>query len=172
MYQFLKICFSPQISLQFFPLAYIIYYTSFFFNFFPKVCFSQVLHFMRVEHQVDISWGLKRTSLYSMMFLNPCWHAHLHLMQTWKTLRMTMTIMRILSSMIFVRKLVNSFIFIVYFKIFLLFIYFFYQMLIMISCFQDSSLCNFFLSFGFVNEPLSIFYSPPLARLYGKSFSI
>ena len=59
--------------------SYIIHH---FFQSFSKVCFSPVLYFMHVEHHVGISWGLRRTSLYSMMFLNPCWQAHLHLMQT------------------------------------------------------------------------------------------
>ena len=159
--------FPPHISLQIFfsnvhHILYIIFLQSIF-----KVCFSQMLHFILAEHHVGISWGLRRTSLYSMMFLNPCWQAHLHLMQMCKILRMTMTIMRTLSSMNFVLKVVNNFIFIVY-----IVNHSFSSNTNYVSCFQNSSLCNFFLSLGFVDGPLSIFYTPPLIRKYGKSFII
>ena len=92
--------FLLKFLLNFFPQTYII---SFQKN--SKICLCQVLHFMLVEHRVGISWVSRRTSLYSMMFLNPYWQAHLHLMQRWITLTMRMMTMRILRSMIFVRKL-------------------------------------------------------------------
>jgi hypothetical protein len=121
MYQFLQtvfliyyffFLFKFLCNLSFSNIHHIIYII--FFQTFSLVCFSQVLHFIRVEHRVGISRGLRWTSLYSMMFLNPCWHAHLHLMHTCKILRMTMTVMETLSSMNFVCKLINNFIVSVY----------------------------------------------------------
>lgn len=105
-----KLVFSFFSSSNFFAIIFSNIYHIFYIIFlrsFSKVCLLHVLHFICVEHGDIISWSL-RTSLYSMIFLNHCWQAHLHLMQTWETLRMTMSIMRISSLMNFVRKLVNN----------------------------------------------------------------
>ena len=56
--------FPTQIFLQFFFQTYIIYYTSNFLQSYSKICFSHVLHFMRIEHQVSSSWALRTTSFF------------------------------------------------------------------------------------------------------------
>jgi hypothetical protein len=78
MYQFLQTVFSNllflfslQISLQFVFLKHTSYNIHHFFQTFSLVCFSQVLHFIRVEHRVGISWGLRWTSLLFNDVLKP-----------------------------------------------------------------------------------------------------